>query len=191
MSVYYEKGVYLCEVINQAIGETSTGKPQFVLRFRVLGTPDPEDPDNYFRAPQQYERTHYRVITEKTVDYFVEDLKALGFRQQSFRYLDPETPGFHNFVGQIVSMYCYHDTYEGKENEKWGVARGMSEFAVKPLDTKKMRELDNLFGKKLKELPLETPKADPAKANPFKEPPSRDINADLKGTEITESDIPF
>src|ERR1017187_4588570 len=99
---FYEVGRYACKVVDQGLGKTGTGKPQFALRFQVLGLVDSTDPSKYIPATAQYERTFYRVITEKTMPYFVEDLKALGFHGSSFRELDKQAPGFHDFHGQDV-----------------------------------------------------------------------------------------
>jgi hypothetical protein len=150
MSVFYAPGKYACQITNQALGETtSTKKPQFVLQFKVLGLVDPANPANYIPATAQYDRTSYRVITDKTIDYFIEDLRAMGFQGTSFKHLDPKSEGFHDFVGLDLDMVCTHDTYEGKTNEKWNIARS-SDFSVEALEPAKVRELDNLFGANLK-----------------------------------------
>jgi hypothetical protein len=149
----YAVGRYVCKVTEQALSEAKTGTPQFVLRFRVLGIvtgPDSYDLDD---ERDQHERSHYRSITDRTIDYFLRDLSTLGFKGNSFSLLSPQTPGFHNFVGQEVEMTCDH---EG-EREKWSVARQQGDASsgrpeIKSLDSKKVRDLDNLFGKSLKSL---------------------------------------
>lgn len=152
-SPYYAVGRYACKVTAQALGETSTGNPQFVLRFQVLGLVDPADPGKYIAAGQQFERTHYRAITEKTIKYFLDDLKILGFDGSSFKDLDPATEGFHDFRGMDIDMWCAHENgQDGGQREKWGVARQGGSLEVKPLEPKKLRDLDNLFGKQLKGL---------------------------------------
>src|SRR5258707_14687627 len=99
MKPFYEPGKYVAEVLNQGFSEAKTGTTQFVLRFRVLGHPNPDDPNSYLTGTQQGERTMFRAITENTVKYFIEDLKTLGFTGNSFRLLDPNTPGYHDFTG--------------------------------------------------------------------------------------------
>jgi hypothetical protein len=101
---FYEVGRYVCEALEQSIGESSKGNPQFALHFRVLGKPTAQV-GQYEPIPHQYERTYYKSITDKTISYFVEDLKALGYTRSSFRYLDPNVPGFHNFAGQSLEMF--------------------------------------------------------------------------------------
>ncbi len=177
---FYAVGRYACKVTDQALGETSTGKPQFVLRFQVLGLVDPKDPSRYIAGAQQYERTHYRAITDKTIQYFIEDLKLLGFKGESFKALDPNNDGFHDFRDLDIDMWCSHENdQEGKPREKWGVARQGSTFEVKPLEAKKVRDLDNLFGKQLKSAKA----AEPVRTAP--------ANAASPAMEITDDDVPF
>lgn len=178
---FYESGRYACKITSQAMGEAGTGNPQFVLRFKVMGLVDPGDPSRYIPAPQQFERTFYRTITEKTIEYFVEDLRTLGFTGKSFKELDPATDDFHDFRGSDVDMWCAHeDDSKGGQREKWSIARQVGEFEVKPIDSKKLRELDNLFGKHLKNLKGEPkPQAAPQPA------------AAMASAEITDEDVPF
>lgn len=155
MSTYYEVGKYACRVNSQALGSANTGTPQFIIRFTVLGTIDQDG--EFASANRQYERTSYRAITEKTMPYLLEDLKALRVEISSFRDLDPNSPNFFDLTGQEVEMWCSHEEgNDGELREKWGVARqgGPKKEAIqsKPLDAAKLRSLDNLFGKALKEL---------------------------------------
>jgi len=182
-SPHYAMGRYVCEVLAQAMSETQTGKPQFVLRFKILGTPDAKNPENYVPDSAQYERTFYRVITEGTIEYFTADLHALGFDGDSFKLLDPATLGFYDFKGQIIDMICNHEDNQDKtgKREKWGIARKAGEFAPKPLEPKKVRDLDNLFGKHLKSL---KPNGTPVVAAP--NPP-----ATQSAPAISDEDVPF
>lgn len=186
MAIHYAEGRYVCEVTAQAMGETSKGNPQFVLQVKVLGTPDPKDPESYIPAAQQYTRTHYRAITEKTIEYFTADLKQLGFRGESFRQLDPNTPNFHDFRGQVIDMICTHENDQnGQPRERWGIARSIAgELQVKALEPKRLRELDNLFGKHLKGL-----KENGAPAGPIPPPVPPGPVAPAPG--IDDDDVPF
>ena len=182
-SPFYAVGRYACKVVDQGLGKTGTGKPQFALRFQVLGLVDPMDPSKYIPAAAQYERTHYRTITEKTIPYFIEDLKALGFRGESFKDLDKQTGGFHDFRGQDVDMWCSHETDQnGNQREKWGVARQGGAMELKPLESKEARELDNLFGKHLKGM-----RYDPAAPAP--PPTTRPVPEN--SFDVTDDDVPF
>lgn len=180
---FYAVGRYACKVVDQALGETSKGNPQFVLRFQVLGLVDPADPSKYILAGQQYERTHYRAITDKTIQYFLEDLKLLGFKGESFKALDPNNDGFHDFRGMDIDMWCGHENdQDGKPREKWGVARQGSTFEVKPLEAKKVRDLDNLFGKQLKTL---------KSSEPIRTAPTNAAPPPQDSTEISDDDVPW
>lgn len=180
-SPFYQSGRYACKITDQAMGEAGTGNPQFVLRFKVMGLVDPADPTRFIPAQQQFERTFYRTITEKTIDYFVEDLKTLGFTGDSFRLLDPKVDGFHDFRGADVDMWCAHeDDPKGGQREKWSIARQGGDFEVKPIDSKKLRQLDNLFGKHLKVLGTSGPKSE-------QQPAVAVATAD----HITDDDVPF
>ena len=147
MSVFYEQGRYRGRVTKQAIGETKTEQPQFVLSFQVIAQYFGEDLEN---VAQVYERSMFRVINGNTIQYVTQDLEQLGYPHDSFRFLSPDTPNFHNFAGHEFDFVCKHETYQGKESEKWSLARDGEGFEVKPLATDKMRKLDALFGKQLK-----------------------------------------
>jgi hypothetical protein len=183
---FYEVGRYACKVTSQALGEAKTGTPQFVLQFTVLGKVDPSDPTRYLPAAAQYERTHFRAITDKTIKYFLEDLKILGFKGASFRELDPNTPGFHDFRGLDVDMWCsYEDDQDGGKRERWAIARqGGGGLEVKALEPKKLRDLDNLFGKALKAMHVPSNSAPRASAALAVTPPDREYVA-------TDDDVPF
>lgn len=145
---FYEKGRYLCRITSQALGAAKTGTPQFVLRFQVIGLIKFDGAEDV----TEYERTAYLYITEKTIKYFMDAMRTLGFHGSSFKDLDPNTDGYHDFTGIEVAMYCDHesDLEGGGSHEKWGVAKQSSDLDVAPLDSKKLRDLDNLFGKDLK-----------------------------------------
>ena len=161
----YQRGAYpACEIISQALGEASTGTPQFSFRFRIPNTDD--------------ERTCYIALTEKTRDFAIEDLKRLGFSMNSLRYLDPNVAGYQDFTGTFVDMYCKHDTYNSKTSEKWSISRPLGAVDVKPLETNKMRDLDNLFGRSLK-----------ANAGPSQRPALKPQAAASLG--IVDEDVPF
>ncbi len=180
---HYAKGKYVGKILNQALGKAKTGTPQLVIQIRVLGTPDPQDPGSYKADPHQYERTIYRAITEKTIQYVIEDLKSLGVAIQSLKQLDPSTPGFIDMRGMDADFYCNHEPgQDGGVREKWGVAMQASEFSVEALEPAKMRELDNLFGKQLKE-------AFRAGSAPRTQPQPAVAIANSVG--VTDDDIPF
>lgn len=148
MSVFYEKGRYRCRISKQGLTAASTGTTQFFLQFDVLARvigPNAE------AEVQQYTRTMFRAITEKTIPYLLEDLQALGFHGGSFAELDPDNSSHQSFVGQEIAMYCNHETdQKGSPREKWGVARSAGEMEVRPPEKTEIRKLDALFGKQLR-----------------------------------------
>lgn len=143
MAVFYEQGRYRCQITDQAIGEANTGTPQIAIKFRVLETEIGEPVD------QQYERTAYLFITENAAARTIEVLKELGFSKGSFKFVDKSVEGYHDFTGQEITAFCTHDTYNNQVKEKWGIAIGGGPLEVKPMESRKIRELDSLFGKAL------------------------------------------
>jgi hypothetical protein len=184
MSVFYEQGRYACEIVQQAMTKASTGTPQFVLRFRVIEFSNGEP------VPQQYERTSYRAITEKTMPYVQRDLDVLGFTGDSLRQLDPSNPNYQNFVGQTVEFNCNHEKDQnGDLRERWGVAWNApsKEIEGDPLESSQYRQLDALFNRNRSK---STSSAQPKQqANqPAQQPVPRQSSEDLG---ITDEDIPF
>lgn len=173
MSISYEKGRYRAVIASQTMSESSTKNTQFVLTFDLLGMYDPTEPDA-LRPVQHGQRSVFRAITEKTIDYFLEDLKYLGYDKPSFANLDPSHPQCHNFKGQEIDVICDHETYQDKLREKWSLSRGGG-LNLKPADNTAVRKLDALFGSKLKQNAAPTtkrPEPQPAASGPgFEEQP--------------------
>lgn len=174
----YDNGRYFGRITNQALGKASTGNPQIALRFLVVGKMT--TPTAYEPVDTQEERSLFMTITDKTADRIGNDLATLGFAGTSFRQIDPSTSGHHDFTDTESQFYCKHEEYNGKDQERWSVARqggGMPD--MKPLEAKELRDLDNLFGKHLKK---GTPKqaTQQASASAPSEPPP-----------MTDEDVPF
>jgi hypothetical protein len=84
-------------------------------------------------------------------------------------------------------MWCAHeDDQEGGKRERWGIARhGGGSLEVKALEPKKLRDLDNLFGKALKAMHAPaTPAPRASAAQPAAAPPDGDYVP-------TDQDVPF
>jgi hypothetical protein len=183
MKAFFDEGRYVVQIVDQALGEAQTGTPQFILKFTVL---ERVHDDGDTEAVRNYDRTYYKAITERTIEYLSQDLKNLGFTGTSFRDLDPSSPTFCNLVGRRVEMYCSHEARNGETQEKWGVAfakRESKPIEAKKIDSAKLRALDNLFGKHLKAgprpAPAPAPAALPAPANGY------------VPQAITDDDVPF
>lgn len=164
---YFEPGRYWGRLKQQALGKTSNGNPQIILTFDIVGKINLSDPDGDLLSCPQYERTVFRVITQKTIDWVLQDLEALGFQGTSFGEIDPTQPRFQDLTGKELALYCDHETYEGKTREKWGIYSEGGGLQVKPLEAQDVRKLDAMFGKALKEripAPPKEPASNPSKA---------------------------
>jgi hypothetical protein len=181
VSMLYQAGRYRAEVIQQAMGKASTNNPQFTLRIKILEAytaPGVVEP-----VAQQYERTIYRVITEKSMAGFERDLEALGLEVTSMKQLDPATPGYTSVVGTVIDCLCAANEWNGETNEKWSVAwldRAGGDIEVTPLNPAEYRQLDALFSKSKKGGGKVKATAEKVKTAP----------APVTGR-ITDDDVPF
>lgn len=157
MSTFYQPGRYRCEVTQQAMMKASTGTAQFVLKVMVLD--QYVGPDQLEPCRQQYERTIFRAITDKTMDFFQKELDVLGFTGGSLRQLDPNYDGFTDFKGVCVDCLCKHEAdYKDAsvQREKWSIAwatGASSAIEGDELAPADYRALDALFGKGSKTAP--------------------------------------
>lgn len=164
-TTYDNESVYWGKVSKQAMGKTSNGNPQFVVSFQIVGKVNPLEPDGELLHCPPGERTMYRPITEKTAEYVWEDIEALCAAKgiavpSSMRQLDPERADFScDLVGAELGWFCKHEVYENKLREKWQISRRTGASAGDPLDDKEMRQLDALFGKRLKDAKKPAPAA--------------------------------
>lgn len=159
---HYPAGVYVASVVAQALGKAGTGTPQFILRVKILGQPDPERPENYIAQNPQYERTIYRALTEKTFEYAAEDFRVLGYDgSKGITVLDPSHPQHVSFAGQVIDVLCKHEkAQDGTDRERWSI---YTNFASQPIDAKPLtkdegRNLDALFGVAMKGKPKPQPR---------------------------------
>jgi len=145
MSTFYEPGRYACVVTQQALGKTSKDNPQLVLRVRVMGVyTAPNEVEPFDR---QWERTIYRVITEKTMEYVRRDLEALNAPVRRLSELDPSNPHGVSLVGNEVDCQCRHEDYNGDTVERWSIAwkPGEHDLDAGALSAQEMRSLDAMF----------------------------------------------
>lgn len=152
MSTKFLQGEYVATITTWGLGESRHKKtPEFTIRFRPIGKVNPNDPEGDLIQCPDDERSLYRYITQKTIDFFREDLEYLGYDKESFKYLNPDVSGAHDFSGKQINVRCDYEEFEGKTREKWKLVRGGVQELV-PLEDKKVRELDALYGKSLKSL---------------------------------------
>jgi len=159
MSIFYEATNYKAVVIEQGFTTSKNDNAVFYLEVRPVAML--EDGEMKDLPVDSYSRTIRWTITAKTIDYTVEKLEAIGFAGEGFKDLDPNSEGFHDFVGVELDVYCKHDSYDGKQHEKWDVSTKRERKPVEPLETSKMKKLDALFGSKFKKKPKNAAK--PAK----------------------------
>lgn len=170
---FYTPGSYIAEAVSQGFSKSRKGNQQFVLRFKVLGTPDG---DSIMPVAQEYERTCWMPITEKTAERVADALRQIGYTGKSFGPLDPNHPQHFSFTGNQIEVYCQHETdLNGILREKWQISTNAPALKVEPLSPKDIRELDSLFGKELAKGATATA---PARSAPT-------------STVITDDDIPF
>lgn len=189
MAIVYNPGVYWCEIIEQGITESKNGHPVVVLKVKPYAHED-ETP-----VERSIERQCRKVLTEKTIEYAIEDFRSLGFDRHSFMEIDPRHPNAFQFVGIKAQFLCRHKEYEGKDYEEWSVWRAYEPVAIEPIDKMKLKRLDGLFGKMLKDAPIRTPakpapsQSSAATAQPAAAKPGAFTN--VHGVEVDDDDLPF
>ncbi len=187
MAPYYEPGTYLAEIIGQGFNEAKTGTMQFYLRIvpKLLLTSDGEE----HPVLQEYERTIFRPITDKTVSWVLEELAALGWQGTKWGELDPQTEGYHSFVGQETKVLCQHEDYESSTQERWRLFSETREMPVVAPD--KLRRLDDAFGRAIKDFRKSNP-APAVTSAPAATPEA--VERDAAAAQVkddNDGDIPF
>lgn len=151
MSDRLEPGYYVGHVQSWQLGENeNTGNPQFVLTFTLAHRRRGRE---LIDCPH-WNRSIFRVITDKTVEYFAADLRALGYDRDDFDGLDPDGPCPFDFEGIEIEASMKLEEYEGKTREKWDLAVvGGGAPKVKALEAGGTAKLNALFGGALKAAP--------------------------------------
>jgi len=158
MAMRYEAGRYWGRLKSQGMGKSKDkGTPFFAAVFDILGKVNLQDPDGDLLPCPQGECTIYMYLTEKTAGRVIEELGMLGYNKPSFRYLDPDAPGYVDLSGAEVALFVTPDEYNGNIKEKWGIHRDRG-ISGEPLDQAGFKQLDNLFGKQLKAIAQANPK---------------------------------
>lgn len=146
MANFEDNAVYDCKVLDQGFGKSKNKGTQFFFLTvqpvaRVLS--DTESEPEF----TQFTRTIERYMTEKTIDYFLEDLESLGWSGGQLSELA------HNkcFVGETIRCSCKHENgLDGKVYDKFSIYREFAGKKVEPLESTDVRKLDALFGSKVK-----------------------------------------
>ena len=145
--LFYAPGRYWGRITHQKIGETKKGDAQLILQFVVLGRVSSADPEAMVPVESQFERTIFRTINDKTIDWITQDLDTLGWYGQHWRDFDEGSSAFVSIVGSEHVFRCDHETFEGNTREKWSLAG--DGIVVKPLDDNKAKQLEALYGRNL------------------------------------------
>ncbi len=150
---YYEPGRYWGRITHQKLGKSSNDNPQLMISFVVLGKINVKDPDGeLLPVTQQWERTVFRVITDKTIDWVMQDLDKLGWTGDDWATFDEQHPSCCSIVGTEATFSCniepHHKTKEPRE--VWSVSQDNVGLTVVPLEASDLRKLNAMFGKNLK-----------------------------------------
>lgn len=143
----FTAGYYVGHIQKWNLSEAGTGNPQFVINFIPAYKKGPKGAKE--ECPND-PRSVYRVITDKTIEYFANDLKALGYDRDTFDDLDPTSPNAFNFEGIEIEVRMKLETYDGRERERWELA--MVKTEIKPLERQGISALNAQFANKLREL---------------------------------------
>jgi len=149
MAIHFSEGRYRVRIVSQCFAATKDNKPQFVLRVTPLGFYNLERPGGALEVCDNYERSIFLTITDRSIDYVVDKLAAIGFEGRSFSELEPEAANHVSLVGSEFDAVCKHDKYEGVAREKWDIST-ITTAPGNPLDKAGLRKLDTLYGGKLK-----------------------------------------
>lgn len=149
MSIHYQQGRYRVRVAAQSFSASKNNSPQFVLLVTPIGHYNQGRPGGGLEVCDNYERTIFLTITDKSIDFVIDKLAAIGFDGRSFTELNPETPNHVSLVGIEFDATCKHDEYQGVLREKWDVST-MAVSPGEPLDGSALRKLDARYGSKLK-----------------------------------------
>ena len=180
---FYSEGTHTAEIIAQELSASSKkGTPQLVLKVKILGIPNQDG--TYETHREQYERYIYIYLTQGTMPFALETLKTLGFTGTSLKQLDPNEPNHQDLTGGQIDVYCSHEEYEGKDRERWQVSNQQSSQSA-PIEAKKMRALDALFGKGLRE------QAGGKPSTPVGTSTEPMDTSEYTNQGITDDDIPF
>lgn len=180
----YDNGRYASRITDQGFALAKTGNTQFVIAFDIIGRVDPKDPNTLIAVPEG-NRKIYRAITENTITWILDDLKAMGVEElTSWSLLDPATPGYIDLTGKEIDVNCgTKKGQDGKDYEDWSIAHGSG--GGKPIERaegKAIQNLDRMFGRFLSK-----PAAAPARRNS----PVPQRAPEPVGVGITDDDIPF
>ncbi len=147
-----DPGKYKARIKKWGLAESNTKKtPQLFFTCDVVGFYQKGSGEEKCHDMNSAERTVFRPITENTIDYVIQDVRKLGWTGAELAELNPDHPNAHDFSNQPIDLICEHETYQGKQTERWSFAfSGGGELTLSMLDKKGIGALQAHFGGKLK-----------------------------------------
>ena len=143
---YYEPGKYRARIIAQGFSESAEKKtPYFFLSIVPIAQ---VADDGEYPCTAEYERQIVRYMTDKTIDWLLDDLESLGWMGGSFAEINPDSQGYHSFRDQEIVALCEHEENNDKTYERWSLFREAK--VVTQLPPTAIQKLDSLFGRELK-----------------------------------------
>ncbi|MFA5135710.1 MAG: hypothetical protein WC505_08065 [Patescibacteria group bacterium] len=166
------------QIIGSRLGKSGKGNPQWCVSVKPYAVENSNAPvDSAERwcslSIEPYERTIFRALTDKSIDYVVQDLDNLGITVSNWGQLDENDPNHVELRGKNTIAVCSHETYEGKEREKWGFARSKGELQIEALSPAEVMQLNALFRDRLFK-PMQPAAATPAPMPVTNKPETKD-----------------
>ena len=156
----YREGKYPATIVGQEFDDGQYGV-QFIIELETNGNSG-DNRSVYLSLTDEHEQR------AKYADKTIEVLRHLGFAgsEASFTRLDPGHANHFSLIGCQCEAYCKHKTNaEGNVGERWYINTPRAGMERTPPEKTALRKLDSLFGKELKEPPLEgveRPKVQPS-----------------------------
>jgi hypothetical protein len=146
MSSSFAAGKYRAQIVNWGFSKAKSGNPQIFWSVKPIGKITPGgDLEN---CPD-WERTIFRAITDKTIEFVAVELKALGYNYDTFDQIDRNHPQAFNFGAGEVTVEMKHEMYQGKQQERWQFCLGKA-FEPTPVERGEVAKLNAMFGGNLK-----------------------------------------
>ena len=141
MSVFYTPGLYNVRFTEQGITMSKAGKPQIVIRFKVLEAADGGE-------VEQRERSMFLSLSDGALPYTKVTLQALGLGGLTPEQIASEE---YSLVGQEKVLSCRIEEASGDypEKERWNTQRQVTPMEKASAAT--LREINARFAKKLTE----------------------------------------
>lgn len=154
MPTTYEAGRYEAQIVDQGFTQSKEkGTPAFWIEVQpktYYGLGGLEDVSS---GPT---RTITWWLTERTIDFFVRDMRSLGYSgDDAFHDLNPNSPGYsHSFQGVAIECGMTPGSYTDRNGakasaERWSL-RTVGAGSRPPIDDSQVATLDRLFGAKFK-----------------------------------------